>query len=329
MKLSDLGERKLIEILSSILEQDPDEMLGLGVDDAAAKPVYGDLCIVMHTDVFVESADRLPGQSYRDLAWKAVTANVSDIAAKGAKPYAILSAIGIPETYDLKIFEELMIGLKGASSGYGCYVVGGDLTSSRELFIAIAILGLAYKNRVIGRRGAKPGDLVCLTGEAGYTALAYKILFDRWDVDRDLKHRVLERVYKPKARLDEGLALASTGVVSSCMDVSDGLAISLNTLAEINSVSIIVDDIPISRGVSSIIERYGMDPIYTALYEGGEEYELLFTVRSSGLKSIEEALSRIGSRFSVIGRVAEGCGVYLSSGVRVEARGWQHFLGWR
>jgi thiamine-monophosphate kinase len=329
MKLSDVGERKLIEIISSILKQDPDEILGLGIDDAAAKPVYRDLCIVMHTDVFVESTDKLPNQSYRNLAWKAVTANVSDIAAKGAKPYAILSAIGIPETYDLDIFEELIIGLNDASSEYGCYVVGGDLTSSRELFVAITILGLAHRDRIIGRRGAKPGDIVCLTGEIGYTALAYKILFDGWYVNGDIKYKVLERVYKPKARLDEGLTLASTGAISSCMDVSDGLAVSLNTLAEINRVSIIIDDIPVPMEVSSIIEGYGMDPKYTVLYEGGEEYELLFTVKPSELKLVEEALSRLGSRFSIIGRVAEGRGVYLSSGVRIEARGWQHFFRWR
>jgi thiamine-monophosphate kinase len=329
MKLSDVGERKLIEIISSILEQDPDELLGLGVDDAAAKPVYKDLCIVMHTDVFVESTDKLPGQSYRDLAWKAVTANVSDIAAKGAKPYAMLSAVGMPGTYDLDVFEELMMGLDDASSEYGCHIVGGDLTSSRELFIAITILGLAYRDRIIGRRGARPGDIVCLTGEIGYTALAYKILFDRWDVKEDLKYRVLDRVYKPKARLDEGLALASTGAISSCMDVSDGLAVSLNTLAEINRVSIIIDEIPVPREVSSIIEGYGMDPKYTVLYEGGEEYELLFTVKPSRLKIVEEALSKLGSRFSIIGRVIEGSGVYLSSGGRIEARGWQHFFRWR
>ncbi|MEM2350385.1 MAG: AIR synthase related protein, partial [Candidatus Bathyarchaeia archaeon] len=129
MKLSDLGERKLIEIASSILEQDPDEILGLGVDDAAAKPICEDLYLVMHTDVVVESTDRLPGQSYRDLAWKAVTANISDIAAKGAKPYALLSAIGIPGIYSLEVFEELMAGLRDSSSTYGCYIVGGDLSS--------------------------------------------------------------------------------------------------------------------------------------------------------------------------------------------------------
>ncbi|MCS7112634.1 MAG: thiamine-phosphate kinase [Nitrososphaerota archaeon] len=328
MKLSDIGEKRLIEIASSILEQDPDEILGLGVDDAAAKPIYDDLYAVMHTDVLVESTDKLPGQSYRDLAYKAVTANVSDIAAKGAKPYALLSAIGIPRVYDLDVFEELMLGLKDSSSSYGCYVVGGDLSSSRELFIAITILGLTYRDRIMGRRGAKPGDLVCVTGEIGYTSLAYKILFDGWRVDDDLRRTVLERIYRPRARLDEGLTLASTGVVSSCMDVSDGLAISLNTLAEVNGVSILIDRIPIPEGVSYVAERYGMDPIDIALYEGGEEYELLFTVKPSGLRIVEDALSKLGCRFSVIGYVAEGLGVYLSHGERVEARGWQHFVGW-
>lgn len=328
MKLSDLGERKLIEIASSILGQDPDEILGLGIDDAAAKPICEDLYLVMHTDVVVESTDRLPGQSYRDLAWKAVTANISDIAAKGAKPYALLSAIGIPGMYSLEVFEELMSGLRDSSSTYGCYIVGGDLSSSRELFIAIAILGLARRDRIMGRRGAKPGDLVCITGEVGYTSLAYRVLFDEWRIDSDLKQVVLERVYRPKARLKEGLALASTGVVSSCMDVSDGLALSLNTLSEVNSVSIIIDHIPIPREVLHAVESYGVNPIDLALYGGGEEYELLFTVKPDGLKLVEDKLSSLESSFTVIGRIAEGAGVYFASGRRIEARGWQHFLDW-
>lgn len=329
MRLSDIGERKLIEMVLSILEQDPDEILGLGLDDAAAKPVYGDLCVVMHTDVLVESTDRLPGQSYRDLAWKAVTASISDIAAKGVKPYALLSAVGVPEVYDVQVLEDLMLGLRDSSSSYGCYIVGGDLSSSRDLFIAITVIGLAYRDRIIGRRGAKPGDLLCLTGDIGYTSLAYRILFDGWSVSDDLKSIVLERIYKPRARLDEGLALASTGVVSSCMDVSDGLAVSLNILSEVNGVSIIVDRIPIPEEVSHAMEENGVDPIDAALYDGGEEYELLFTVKPNGLNLIDDTLSKLGSKFSVIGRVADGLGVYLSSGRRVEARGWQHFKGWR
>ncbi|MEM2350386.1 MAG: thiamine-phosphate kinase, partial [Candidatus Bathyarchaeia archaeon] len=242
--------------------------------------------------------------------------------------YALLSAIGIPGIYSLEVFEELMAGLRDSSSTYGCYIVGGDLSSSRELFIALAILGLTHRDRIMGRRGAKPGDLVCITGEIGYTSLAYRVLFDEWCIDSDLRRIVLDRAYRPIARLKEGLALASTGVVSSCMDISDGLAISLNTLSEVNNVSIIIDHIPIPREVLEAVGRYSVDPIDLVLYGGGEEYELLFTVKPDGLKLVEDKLSSLKSSFTVIGRVSEGAGVYFTSGRRVEARGWQHFLDW-
>lgn len=325
MTVSELGEERLIKVLWEVLEKDPEELLGASLDDAVAKELVEGIVLVAHTDMWVEHTDLLPGMSWRLAGRKAVVANVSDLAAKGAKPLGLLFSIGLPPEFPVESLRELAEGLDEGAMEYGTHVLGGDLGESGEVVLAGSIFGVAHRERLIPRSGARPGDLVAVTGSLGLTAVGFKILLEDYDAPRDVRVRAMESVYRPVARLREGLALAGCRAVTASMDISDGLAVSLNQMAEASRASIILERLPIAEEVKIFAEHHGLDPEELTLYEGGEEYELLLAVRPDMWSEAVKAVKNIGGNLYRIGIVSEGLGVYKADGSRVEAKGWEHF----
>lgn len=324
MTVSELGERRLIEYLWRVLEKDPEELLGAGLDDAVAKELADGVVLVAHTDMWVEHTDLLPGMSWRLAGRKAVVANVSDLAAKGAKPLGLLFSIGLPPDFPIESLRELAEGLSEGATEYGTHILGGDLGESREVVLAGSIFGIAHRERLIARSGARPGDLIAVTGPLGLTAVGFKILLEGYDAPEAVKARAVESVYRPVARLREGLALAGCRAVTASMDISDGLAVSLNQMAEASRVSIILEKLPIDDDVEVFAEHHRLDPEELTLYEGGEEYELLIAVRPDMWSEAVKAVKNVGGRLYRIGVVSEGIGVYKADGSKVEAKGWEH-----
>ncbi|MDQ6724821.1 MAG: thiamine-phosphate kinase [Actinomycetota bacterium] len=202
-----------------------------------------------------------------DMGWKALVANVSDIAAVGGRPcYALVTVAGPLAAID---FDLLYDGLIAASEAYGCPIVGGDITSAATLVVAVAVAGDAGAGPPpsVLRSGAAPGDTLFVTGPLGSSAAGLALLRagrGAEDPDLSLAHR------RPRARLGEGAA-ARAGGASAMIDVSDGLAADLRHLADASGVGVVLDKVPVAMGVSRVSD----EPEALAL-GGGEDYELVF-----------------------------------------------------
>jgi thiamine-monophosphate kinase len=326
--IESLGEREIILRAWNIFSKHPNELMGNNDDVVSLK--VNDKFIVLHTDVLVESHDVLPGMTPYQIARKSIVMNVSDLASKSVKPEGVLVSLGLPRTYKIRDLTMLFKGLERASREYGAYILGGDTSEALELFIAIFIYGVTDVEPP-KRGGAKPGDIVAVTGLFGLTSIAFKILLERRrvNVTKRVLNRVLRSVYYPNARLKEGLALK--GLVSSSMDVSDGLAFSLHTIAEMSNVGIKITNIPIHPLAKKISKDSGLDPINLVFYEGGEEYELLVTIPPDKWSNAVSSVRNVGGNLIEIGRVIHEKNVIVEVGKKVfniERRGWSHFKAW-
>ncbi len=327
MRLSELGERKLIELVMKLVRIDPRSLLKLGVDDADAlsleKGIY-----VFNTDFVAESTDRLPGMTYWQLARKCIVANVADLAAKGAKPEGFLASVALPSDFDLNSFKEIFKGLDQGAAEYGSYLLGGDLGEAKEVVISISAFGRVRK-KLISRDGAKEGDIVAVTGFFGWNTLAFKALLEGLELPDKIRKKALESVFMPKAPLREGLILSESGVVTSAIDSSDGLYASLNHLSKTSKVGFLVENLPVEDELIKFISRKGLDPIQIIFY-GGEEFHLVFTVSPPDWPKVKLALSSEGLKAIPIGKVISRTGIVVvqnSRRIRLHKGGWEHFTG--
>jgi len=313
-KLSELGEKRLIRYLVEHLDWPRDGLLPPG-DDAAAFWFTGQL--VASVDTLVWETDVPPRMTFRQVGWKAVTAAVSDLAAKGARPKYILLSLSLKPSTEFSEFLELVNGAQEASKKYGATIAGGDINESSSPSISVTALGSSEK--LLSRVGASPGDKLATTGLFGKTFAGLHAALNSRPCERELS----EAVYSPVARVEEGAALAQCGGVSACIDSSDGLAESLHQLSEVNDVGFIVDSLPLDSSAQRYCVDNNLDTVEAVFY-GGEEYELVFTVKPGWRNVVEKALERLGKEVVWIGSVSEERGVYFQ-GKPVERRGWQHF----
>jgi thiamine-monophosphate kinase len=316
-KLSQAGERNLVRYIVSRLGNPQHPILRPG-DDAAGFQWTGGLIICM--DVLVAETDVPPGMGWERAGWKAVVAVISDLAAKSARPRYLLIGLGLTPDMTFRDFTELWSGLEKAASHYGAFIIGGDVNQSGSPFVAVTGLGEASKP--LTRHGAKPGDLVACTGLFGGVAAGlHAILTGNTD---KADPALLEKVFTPQARLEDGLTLGLIGGVTSCVDSSDGLAESLHCIAEASGVGIHLTEEPTDPLAVRYAEEKGLD-IHRLVMYGGEEYELVFTFSEDRRDIIGGVL---GDRLHVIGRVVEGSGVFLDKEevlVEIPRIGWEHF----
>ncbi len=219
--------------------------------------------------------------------------------------------------------ESLADGLEAAAKTYGVKILGGDTNEAEELAIAVVLLGFCRRGELVSRFGARPGDLLAVSGPFGLTSAAFKILLEGLEPPKDLEKKILESVYKPKARLSLGLKLNRLGATAS-IDSSDGLAWSLHELARASGVGFRVDKLPLAPEASKFAEKHGLDPFDLAFY-GGEEFELVATFNPKIFSKAPQTLKR---KFKVIGIATEDRLVKFENGKIariIEPRGWEHF----
>lgn len=330
MKVKDVGERKLIELLLKVINKRKKNLMGY--DDVVAYPISKTDAIVVKTDSFIESTDLLPNMKPEQIGRKLVVMNVSDFAAKGVMPLGMLISLVLPDNYDVDYIVRVYNGAEEIALEYGFDVMGGDTSYGRELMLSGFLFGFQHKGKIVRRDGARVGDYVATTGVFGDTSVAFSILFKNLEApDENLKKHVLKSVYEPRARLKEGLKLAENALVTASIDSSDGLAISLYEIAESSDVGILVENIPLSQNLIDFCEYHGLDPIKLALYEGGEEFELIVTIPPQLWHEAKEIIRKVGGELHCLGRVVKEKGVYLKVNrekIFVEKRGWEHFRGW-
>lgn len=324
--LRDIGERKAIELIIETLEKMPHMLIPFG-DDVSAYPISKNQLFILKTDMLIGKTDVPKGMSLWQAARKAVVMNISDFAAKGAKPLAILASLGLPRKLTERDVEEIGSGLNAGAREYGAYVVGGDTNEASDLVISLSVFGIAKKDSLMLRSGAKPGDWVAVTGLFGRASAGLKILLEKFKVPTDVHESLVEAVYMPRARLKEGLVLAASKAVSSAIDSSDGLAWSLYEISKASSVGFIIDSVPLAAEAAKFAEMNDLDPFELAFY-GGEEYELVLTVKPKLWSKAAKAVKGVGGNFIKIGKVTAEKRVLLETkGEKriIEPKGWEHF----
>lgn len=322
----DLGERKIIEIIKNRLDVMPDMPVSFG-DDVSAVAIDEIRIAVLKTDMLVGATDVPRDMSLWQAARKAVVMNVSDFAAKGVQPIAALVSVGLPESLVRRDIDEIARGLNTAARQYGAYVIGGDTGEASDLIISISLFGTTERKKLMLRSGAKPGDIVAVTGFFGKTAAGLRLLMDGYAASHDLLDVLLSSVYMPQARLKEGLALSGSHAVSGSTDSSDGLAWCLHEIARMSGVGFSISGLPIADEVRRFAEFNRLDAFELALY-GGEEYELVVTVNPRLWSDAEVAVEGVGGRLLPIGKVTRNRHVILDvDGEKrvIEARGYEHF----
>jgi len=308
-----LRESEIISLFLKHLKRQGDLPLG---DDAGAIR-FGDEWLVATNDMLVRKTDVPDIMTPEQVGFKAVTMNLSDVASMGARPVGFLFSLGIPPDLDGDYLEGVARGIGDALDFYGVPVLSADTNEADDLIIDGIALGIA--ERLLTRSGARPGELVCVTGDLGRALAGYLVWKHGLDVSEQTREALSEKFLEPKARVSEGLVLSK--VASSAIDVSDGLAKELHLLAEMSGVGIEVhpEKLPVGEGVEEVAGLLGIDPIEIVL-ASGEEFELVFTVK-------EELTRDLGLECTPFGRILRGDGVYITTGKkrrRIPPLGWEH-----
>ena len=333
-QLSDLGEFGLIDRLTAGFEaKQPSTLKSVG-DDAAVID-FKDKKAVISTDLLIEGVHfDLSYVPLKHLGYKAVSVNVSDIYAMNARATQITVSIAVSNRFPLEALEELYAGIRLACQRYEVDLVGGDTTSStRGLIISVTAIGEADEQDLVYRNGAKENDLIVLTGDIGGAYMGLQILEREKAVfqvnpnsqpDIEMYSYILERQLKPEARKDIPPLLKELGVKpTAMMDVSDGLSSEILHICTQSGVGcrLYEDKIPLDPQVISTCEEFNLDSTTIAL-SGGEDYELLFTIKQADYDKIKG-----NPHFSVIGYItdkSEGVKLITRSGqsIPIIARGW-------
>ncbi|MEJ6776728.1 MAG: thiamine-phosphate kinase [Crocinitomicaceae bacterium] len=336
-ELEKLGEFGLIDHLTKdFVNQNPSTTFGIG-DDAAVISISDDDAKLISTDMLIEGVHfNLMYMPLKHLGYKAVAVNISDICAMNGTAEQITVSIAVSNRFPVEALEELYDGIRTACSIYNVDLIGGDTTSSLSgLSISITVIGSAKKKDITYRSGAKENDLLVATGDLGAAYMGLQIL-EREKVvystnpeiqpDLDGHDYIIERQLKPEARKDIILFLKELELKpTSMIDISDGLASEIMHLCKSSKVGCHVYDekIPIDAKTSMTALDFNLDPSTCAL-NGGEDYELLFTVPQSDFEKVKG-----NPHMSIIGHITnEADGIYFidksGSAIELQAQGWNH-----
>ena len=321
-----LGERRIIEIMREHFDVMPNMLAPFG-DDVSAVPVGDGEVAVLKTDMLVDKTDVPRGMSFWQAARKAVVMNISDFAAKGVEPKAVLVSLGLPRNLMQRDLVEIAKGLNAGARQYGAYIVGGDTGEASDLVISIHLFGTAKKDTMMLRSGAKVGDVVAVTDFFGKAAAGLQLLLNHFSVSDGLRNVLVEAVCMPQARLKEGLALRRSGAITASIDSSDGLAWSLHELSKLSNVGFVITGLPVADEVKRFAEFNSLDVDELTLY-GGEEYELVVTVNPKKWTEAETAVEAVGGRLLPIGKATRDKQLILDIDGKkrnIQPRGWEHF----
>jgi len=336
-EISSLGEFGLIEHLTRNIElENASSILGVG-DDAAVIDHFGKQTVVT-TDMLIEGVHfDLMYTPLKHLGYKSVVVNLSDVYAMNAIPAQITVSIGFSNRFSLEALDEFYEGVYAACSAYGVDLIGGDTSSSQKGFIiSVTALGEVLPEKIVRRSTAKPGDLLCCSGDLGaaYVGLLFlerekKIFLESPRVQPDLEGEkyVISKLLKPEARKDIIDFFEEKNILpTAMMDISDGLSSEILHICQQSGVGcrLYEEKIPIADEMKSAAYKFEIDPTACAL-SGGEDYELLFTLAQSEYDKLV-----LNEQISVIGymtEAAEGKKIITKGGNLhdITAQGWNAF----
>ena len=335
--LSEYGEFGLIEHLTQGIKlKNTSSVLGVG-DDAAVIDVKNRLQVVS-TDILVEGIHfDLHYAPLKHIGYKAIASNLSDIAAMNAIPEQVLVSIAISSRFTVEAVEEIYKGIYACCNRYNVDLVGGDTSSSAGgLFINVTVLGYADQQKITHRNTAQENDLICVSGDLGAAYMGLLVLEREKEVflkdpniqpDLEAHSYILERQLKPEPRLDIVTELEKHAIVpTSMIDISDGLASEILHICKKSNKGCAVyeEKIPIDPQTHSTALEFGIVPSVAAL-NGGEDYELLFTIKQEDYEKIQQI-----KNISVIGYIKDknsGCSLITQNNTAIEltAQGWDSY----
>ena len=308
-----LSEKKIIELLNKKKIRSEDiEIFKIGNEQCA-------VCV----DTLVESTDIPKCSKLSDISRKSVVSSLSDFAAKGVIPEFCIVSLTLPKIISKKQVQELSKGFSSACKEFKIQLLGGDTNQGNEISIHIVLFG-SVKN-FIKRNGAKVEDIICTTGPFGYTTAALEIIMKRRKSVKSFSAKSKNLFFKPKPRLKFGQE--SVNYITSSMDSSDGLSSCLNELSNQSNKKFLITKIPTNKDVVEFSEKNKIS-LNKLVFDGGEEFELVFTVTPKNLKKIHTLAKKNKISIFEIGHVSKGKGVFFDDGnkaFRIKDKGWEHF----
>lgn len=328
MRLRDIGEFGLIDLIKKRFPPQGEEVLiGIG-DDTAVIKGERDNYLLLTCDTLVEGVHfDLSYTPFRELGWKAMAANLSDIASMGGLPHYALVSLCLPPSTDLTGVKEFYQGMRELGKRFKVEIVGGDTVSSPVLMISVALTGEVEKDRLVTRSGARPGDSLLVTGALGGSEGGLELLKEKGPIPKGMGE-IIRRHLAPMPRLKEARLLVENLKPNAMIDISDGLSLDLSHLATESRVGAEIwkEKIPLHPQAEEASRILGKSPYDFALY-GGEDYELLLALSSGQVQKGKELLRRTG--LTIIGQILlPDQGLVISEGGRrspLLARGYDHF----
>jgi thiamine-monophosphate kinase len=297
-------------------------------DDAAVWQPSRSHRSVVTSDALVENVhfrrDTMPAQ---DIGYRAMAANLSDLAAMGARPVLATVTLGLPaDVPDEEVFA-LYRGMLELAAQWRCSIAGGDLSSASALVIAITAIGQVRPARIKSRAGARPGDVIAVTGELGASRAGLHAA-QRPQLAPALLPAALAAHRRPQPRIAEGAWLAASANVHAMMDISDGLSTDLERMCAASDCAAVIDRVPVAACAGAMAELRHEDPCAYAL-AGGEDYELLVSVAPRAFEYLSARFQKhFGKPLLRVAQVRAGSGVHILRDGREEPLaplGWDHF----
>jgi thiamine-monophosphate kinase len=332
--LKDIGEFGLIHRIDELLKregtQTPGVTLGIGDDTASfkARPGYE---ILVTCDCVVEGRHfLLPHISFMDLGSRSMMLNISDIGAMGGHPLYALISLGLKNDTIVKDIEDMYRGFLAELHPFGASIIGGNLTMSGDgIFIDITLIGEVEEGRAVRRSGAKPGDVILVTGYPGHSAAGLQLLLQSLASE---DHPLVRAYNKPSHRAREGRAVALTGCVRAMIDTSDGFLGDLGHICEESKVGALLalEKFPISGELREVAKMLKRQPQEFFLGDS-DDYQLIITCGAKDMERIRSAIALTYSGpLTEVGQVTapdEGIRLLLSDGSEqtLSAKGWDHF----
>ncbi|MGC1381767.1 MAG: thiamine-phosphate kinase [Candidatus Baltobacteraceae bacterium] len=298
--------------------------LGIGDDAALWQPSRSHLSAIS-TDMLVENVHFTRAlASLEDIGRRAMAANLSDLAAMGARPVLATIALGVPPPFDQPEILELYRGLTGAAADAKLAIAGGDLSRSEMLTVTIAIVGEVRSSNVKLRSGGRPGDVLAVTGPLGAARAGLELARGDGRIAGELAEAALLAFRRPQARGAQGRFLAASRNVRAMMDCSDGLSTDLARLCIASGCGASLESVPVAASARAYAAANGEDPERFAL-AGGEDFELIVAIRARAFGHLAARYEgRFGQALERIGVLCEGDGV-VWDGAPLLRLGWDHF----
>ncbi len=329
MESSMPSERDFLQKIKHLVHSLNGAVLGFD-EDASDIPLKDGQHVVLNIDTFVRKTDWLPEMTAAQAGRKTAVMTISDVVAKGAKPKAAMLSLCVPKNYPAEDAEEIVRGFSQYCLKTGISFIGGDFGIADDVVLTGVGIGFAPAGGVIARSGAKPNDILAVTGEFGLTTIAFEHLLGGKDLEGQLKYDALAAVLNPHIHHDFVNALAREGAIHASMDSSDGLGITLHTMAKQSGVAFVLDSLPIPAEVMRFARNNHIME-FNFVMQGGEEFILVLLIPEEKWTTAFDIAQEQKVPLYRIGYATKGEGVKYKSKegfMDVPASGYDNVKGW-